>query len=73
MTTTTYQVAGMTCGHCAQAVTTVLEAIDGVAGVAVDLDTAGTSTVTVTSDRPLPPEQLSAALDEAGEYRLVDA
>jgi copper chaperone len=73
MTTSTYRVAGMTCGHCVRAVSSVLESIDGVEGVTVDLDGAGTSTVTVTSTRPLPPEQLSAALDEAGEYRLVDA
>jgi copper chaperone len=73
MTTSTYQVAGLTCGHCVRAVSTVLKAIDGVDDVTVDLDAAGTSAVTVTSARPLPREQLSAALDEAGEYRLVDA
>ena len=73
MTTSTYQVAGLTCGHCVRAVSTVLKAIDGVDQVTVDLDGTGTSTVTVTSARPLPREQLGAALDEAGEYRLVDA
>lgn len=73
MTQSTYRVTGMTCGHCVQAVSTELKAIDGVTDVTVDLDAAGASTVTVTSAGPLQPEQVSAALDEAGEYRLVDA
>jgi copper chaperone CopZ len=73
MTHSTYRVAGMTCGHCVDAVSSELKAIDGVRDVTVDLDAAGTSTVTVTSAQPLQPEQVSAALDEAGNYRLVDA
>jgi copper chaperone len=73
MTQSTYQVAGMTCGHCVLAVSNELKAIDGVSDVTVDLNSAGASTVTVTSAGPLPTERVSAALDEAGEYRLVDA
>ena len=73
MTQSTYRVTGMTCGHCVQAVSSELKAIDGVTDVTVDLDAAGASTVTVTSAGPLQPEQVSAALDEAGEYRLVEA
>ena len=73
MTQSTYRVTGMTCGHCVQAVSNELKAIDGVTDVTVDLDAAGASTVTVTSAGPLQPEQVSAALDEAGEYRLVEA
>ena len=71
VTSSTYQVTGMTCGHCAHAVSSVLKAIDGVSDVAIDLDGAGVSAVTVISAQPLRPEQLSAALDEAGDYRLV--
>jgi copper chaperone CopZ len=63
----------MTCGHCVNAVSSELTAMKGVSAVAVDLDPAGTSTVTVTSAQPLQQEQVSAALDEAGPYRLVDA
>jgi copper chaperone CopZ len=70
MTTQTYPVTGMTCGHCAHAVTTELKALDGVTDVDVDLDAGGTSTVTVTSSRPLQESQVAAALDEAGDYRL---
>ena len=73
MTNTTYQVTGMTCGHCVHAVSSQLKTLDGVLDVAVDLQAAGPSTVTVTSDQPLRPEQVSDALDEAGGYHLVDA
>jgi copper chaperone CopZ len=69
--TASYPVTGLTCGHCAAAVTQELSALDGVRDVAVDLSAGGTSTVTVTSDAPLDREQVAAALDEAGDYRLV--
>ena len=68
MSTTTWQVNGMTCGHCASAVTSELKEIDGVSDVSVDLVPGGTSTVTVTSDADLTEEQVDAALDEAGAY-----
>jgi copper chaperone len=67
--TSTYTVAGMTCGHCAQAVTSELTALPGVAEVQVDL---GTGSVTVTSAAPLADDQVRAAVDEAG-YELADA
>jgi copper chaperone len=73
VTNSTYRVAGMTCGHCVTAVSTELKAIDGVTDVVIELDAAGTSAVTVTSAQPLAPEQVRDALDEAGDYRLVDA
>jgi copper chaperone len=69
--TTSYPVTGMTCEHCAAAVTQELTALDGVEDVAVALAAGGTSTVTVTSAAPLDPEQVAAALDEAGDYRLA--
>lgn len=67
----TYQVSGMTCGHCAGSVTEELKALDGVSDVSVDLVAGGTSTVRVTSNRPLDETEVTAALDEAGDYRLV--
>ena len=73
MTQSTYRVAGMTCGHCVTAVSNELKAIDGVSDVTIDLDAAGASTVTVTSSGPLQHDQVTAALDEAGDYRLVEA
>jgi len=67
-TTTTWQVRGLTCGHCAGAVTSELKEIEGVSDVSVDLVAGGTSTVTVTSQAQLTPQQVDAALDEAGAY-----
>lgn len=65
----TYTVTGMTCAHCAQAVSGELTALPGVADVRVDL---GTGTVTVTSAAPLAADRVRAAVDEAG-YELADA
>jgi copper chaperone len=69
--TTSYPVTGLTCAHCAAAVTEEVGALPGVQDVAVDLAAGGTSTVTVTSEAPLEREQVAAALDEAGDYRLA--
>jgi copper chaperone len=71
MTSATYQVTGMTCAHCAHAVTGELKNLDGVSDVRVDLNPGGESAVTVTSGAPLPAEAVAAALDEAGDYRLA--
>jgi copper chaperone len=49
VTTTTYTVTGMTCGHCAATVTEELAAVPGVEAVAVDLQRA-TATVTGTAE-----------------------
>ena len=69
-TTTTVQVAGMTCGHCVSAVTEELTALPNVTAVDIDLVAGGTSPVTVTSDGPLDEASVAAAVDEAG-YELV--
>jgi copper chaperone CopZ len=70
-TTATYNVQGMTCGHCASAVSEEISALDGVTAVDVDLVAGGVSTVRVTSDVPLSDAAVSSALDEAGSYSLV--
>ena len=72
MTTQTYAVTGMTCGHCAGAVTSELKSVEGVNDVNVDLVAGGTSTVTVTSEAPLDEATVVAALDEAGDYKLAN-
>ncbi|MER6593074.1 copper ion binding protein [Micromonospora purpureochromogenes] len=69
MTTATYQVKGMTCGHCVSSVSTEIGAIEGVRDVQVDL---ASGQVTVTSEAPLDPAAVRAAVDEAG-YDLVGA
>ena len=58
----TYSVPGMHCGHCKQAVANELEAVSGVEGVDVDLDT---KLVTVRG-QSLDGATLVAAIDEAG-------
>lgn len=70
MSTTTYQVTGMTCGHCTAAVTEELTAIDGVTGVEIDLVKGGTSPVHVTAARELTREEVATAVEEAG-YELA--
>lgn len=73
MTTTGYKVTGMSCEHCAKAVTSELSRLDGVSAVTVDLVPDGISLVTVTSVRPLAVDAVGAALEEAGDYRVEDA
>lgn len=63
----TYQVSGMTCGHCVQAVTAELTQLPGVHDVSVDLPTGA---VTIVSDAPLPVDEVRTAIDEAG-YELA--
>lgn len=71
MTTQSYSVTGLTCGHCAHAVKQEVSALSGVTEVEVDLVPHGTSTLAVTSASPLENAALEAALDEAGDYHLV--
>ena len=61
--TTTFTVAGMTCGHCVAAVTAEVSKLDNVVEVDVDL---ATGEVTVRSDGPVDRVALAAAVDEAG-------
>jgi copper chaperone len=71
MTSSTYQVTGMTCEHCVRAVSSELKTVAGVTGVTVELVPGGLSAVTVISDGELPAGVVAAALDEAGDYRLA--
>ena len=66
MSTTTYQVTGMTCGHCVQAVSSEVSAIDGVTDVQVDLESGR---VDVTGEN-VTEDDVRAAVDEAG-YALA--
>jgi len=71
VSTTSYQVTGLTCGHCVSAVTEELRALPDVSDVQVELVAGGVSTVLVTSPTPLTKHQVAAALDEAGDYQLA--
>jgi len=67
MSTSTYTVSGMTCGHCVASVTEEISEIDGVTDVAVDLPTGA---VTVTSTAPVDAADVRNAVEEAG-YQLA--
>ena len=63
MTTSTYSVVGMTCGHCVNAVTEEVTQVPGVTAVDVDLASGG---LTVTSDTTIDDSAVQAAVEEAG-------
>jgi copper chaperone CopZ len=67
MSTSTYTVVGMTCGHCVSAVSEEVGGLPGVTEVEVDLPTGA---VTVTSATPLDDAAVAAAVEEAG-YTLA--
>ncbi len=67
MTSTTYQVQGMTCDHCVHAVSTEVGSIAGVTDVRVDLSSGA---VTVTSEAPVDDVLVREAVEEAG-YEVV--
>ncbi|HDY5681469.1 TPA: heavy-metal-associated domain-containing protein [Staphylococcus aureus] len=68
--TSTYEITGMTCGHCVSSVDEELSAVPGVTDVAIELNVGGVSTAQVTSSRDLPRDEIAAAVEEAG-YTLV--
>lgn len=67
MSTLTYTVTGMTCGHCVDSVTEEVGELPGVQQVDVDLPTGA---VTVTSEQPLAESDVRTAVEEAG-YQLA--
>ena len=58
-----YQVTGMTCQHCVNAVTEEVNTLPGVTAVRVDLDRGE---LAVTSGSEIDRSVLAAAVDEAG-------
>jgi copper chaperone len=70
-TTQRFEATGLTCGHCATAVSEELLALDGVLDAQVEVVEGGASTVTVVTERDLTDDEVVAALDEAGDYVLV--
>ena len=63
MSTSSFTVIGMTCGHCVSSVTEEVSQVPGVTDVDVDLATGG---LTVTSDTPVDDAAVQAAVEEAG-------
>ena len=71
MSTSTFHVKGMTCGHCVASVTKELMALEGVTEVSVDLEPEGLSAVHVSSSSDISEEAASQAIEEAG-YSMAD-
>ena len=69
MTTSTYTVVGMTCGHCVSSVTEEVSQLPGVTDVDVDLASGG---LTVTGDAEVDDAAVRAAVEEAG-YQVAGA
>ena len=67
VSTSTYTVTGMTCGHCVRSVTEEVSEVPGVTAVDVDL---ASGRVTVSGDRPVDDAAVRAAVAEAG-YQVV--
>ena len=67
MSTNSYRVSGMSCGHCESAVRSEVSQISGVTDVEVD---AATGRLVVTVDGAVDDAAVIAAVDEAG-YEAV--
>ena len=67
MSTSTFTVKGMTCGHCVNHVTEEVKKISGVTGVDITLETGA---VAVTSDTAVSESEFESAVVAAG-YELV--
>lgn len=67
MTTTNYTVTGMTCGHCAAAVTEEVSEVPGVDKVEVDHE-AGSMVITGAGIPDF--DAVKNAVEEAGEYAV---
>ena len=63
MTTTEFQVTGMSCGHCETAIRSEVSEIPGVTGIEVS---AQTGRLAVTAEQPIEDATVIAAVDEAG-------
>ena len=68
MSTETYTVTGMTCGHCVSSVSEEVSELPGVTDVQVDLESGR---LIVTADQPLGEPAVRTAIEEAG-YQLAD-
>lgn len=69
MTTSTYTVTGMTCGHCVSAVKQEVSALVGITNVDVDL---ASGALTVSGSNPIDRDVVRQAVEEAG-YDLADS
>ncbi|WP_190820465.1 heavy-metal-associated domain-containing protein [Saccharopolyspora pogona] len=68
MSSQTFVISGMTCGHCAKSVTEELSGLPGVSGVQVSVESGQ---VSVTSEQELTRDAVAAAITEAG-YTIAE-
>ncbi len=68
MSTSTFTVVGMTCGHCVSSVTEEVTQVPGVTDIDVDL---ATGELTVVSDTDIDAAAVVSAVQEAG-YQVAD-
>jgi copper chaperone CopZ len=68
MSSVSYTVVGMTCGHCVSSVTEEVSELDGVTDVDADL---ATGRLTVTSEASVDGASIRSAVVEAG-YQVAD-
>ena len=68
MSTETYTVTGMTCGHCVSSVTEEVSELPGVTDVQVELETGK---VTVTSDQPVGVALVQVRSGRGGRWRRM--
>lgn len=61
MTTRTFDVPGISCGHCKAAIEGALDGLDGVESATVDIDSRTVLVAGTATD-----EAVTAAIDEAG-------
>lgn len=71
MSTTTFGVTGLTCGHCVNAIKEEVSEIAGVESVDIELVKGGESTVTVNASSAISREAFTEALAEAGDNYQV--
>ncbi len=69
MSTATYNVVGMTCGHCVASVKEEVTALPGVADVQVELESGQ---LTVTGDAASDADAVRRAVEDAGYLLMPD-
>ena len=69
MSTATYNVVGMTCGHCVASVTEDVTALPGVTDVQVELESGQ---LTVTGDAACDVDAVRSAVEDAGYLLMPD-
>jgi copper chaperone len=71
MATQVFSIDGLHCHGCAETVTSAISGLPTVSSVTVDLDTKGTSTVTVEAEQTLSGADVQSVLDAEGNFAVL--